>query len=354
MKPSNIDSATGLPKGGFGIGTYSDGTRHFAGLVRSDGGVVELSESFHDTHVIFDDWERNFDYLVNVNANAHAAFSLDALRPLPPLGHPNLLCAASNYKQHVAEMMTKNACYQHLRRPGESDEGFFQRNYAYMEVRAREGMPYMWTALHSALVGANDDLLLPHIGEQHDWELELAVVVARSARHATPEEGKRMIAGYVMVNDIGSIDTARRTDIHFEFDWIGKNQPGFKIAGPFVVPSAFVPSLDDMHISLKLNGEVMQDWPTSDMIFKPGQFVAYASDRVRLMPGDVLLTGSPPGNGAHHGRFLKHDDVIDSEITFLGRQKNHCRREEIGTRKPAYPLSKNATQAGLLARTAGH
>ena len=80
----------------------------------------------------------------------------------------------------------------------------------------------------------------------------------------------------------------------------------------------------------------MQDWPTDDMIFKPAQFISYLSERVRLVPGDLLFLGSPPGNGKHHGRFLQDGDVIDSEITYLGSQRNRCVAEDLQGRKPHF------------------
>jgi 2-keto-4-pentenoate hydratase/2-oxohepta-3-ene-1,7-dioic acid hydratase in catechol pathway len=238
-------------------------------------------------------------------------------------------------------MLTKNKFNQHNRLPGESDEDFFKRNYEAMEVRAREGTPFFWTGLHSSLAGANDDLVLPYLGDQPDWELELGVIVGKSMRYATVAEAEKMVAGYVMVNDIGTVDIFRRTDIHFGYDWVGKHQPGFKIAGPFIVPAAFIDLSKDVRIKLKVNGDVMQDWPVSDMIFGVPQFLAYASERINLVPGDLLITGSPPGNGAHHGRFLQPGDVVDSEITFLGRQRNVCRKEEMNGRKPVFGHWKN-------------
>lgn len=117
---------------------------------------------------------------------------------------------------------------------------------------------------------------------------------------------------------------------------MGKHQPTFKPAGPFVVPAQFFTLDDTIRTTLKVNGQVMQDWPTGDMIFDPAQFVAYASEHVRLTPGDIVFMGSPPGNGKHHGRFLHDGDVIDSEITYLGRQRNRCVAEDLQGRKPHF------------------
>lgn len=332
----DIAAETGLRHGSFGIGTFLVEGRRIPALVHSDGRVADLSGKYHDTHEIFDDWARNFDALVDIAAKVGATqFSLSELKALPPLAHPNLLCAGANYKTHVAQMLTKNKFNQHNRLPEESDEAFYQRNYEMMERRAKEGTPFLWTGLHSSLAGANDDLVLPVLGEQPDWELELGLVIGKSERHVSVANAKQLIAGYVMVNDVGTVDLFRRTDIPWGYDWISKHQPTFKVAGPFVVPTQFISSIEDVKIRLSVNGEVMQNWPANDMIFGPEKLVAYASERVRLMPGDVVITGSPPGNGMHHGRFLRDGDLIESEITFLGRQRNRC----VAEKRPAQPLA---------------
>jgi 2,4-diketo-3-deoxy-L-fuconate hydrolase len=323
---NKFDAATGLRHGSFGIGTFASESRaSFPGLVQPDGTVIDLSSRYRDTHAIFDDWERSFDLLVKLRDQPTGeSYQYADLRPLPPLAHPNLLCAGANYKQHVAEMLTKNKFNQDNRLPGESDEDFFKRNYALAERRASDGIPFIWNGMHSSLAGARDDILLPVIGSQPDWELELAVVLGKGERYVAPENAGRLVAGYLIVNDLGTVDQARRSDTPWKFDWISKHQPTFKPAGPFIVPAAFVEFNDQLRINLKVNGVVKQDWPVTDMIFSIERLLAYASERVRLMPGDMLLTGSPPGNGASHGHFLKPGDIIDSEITGLGHQSNHC------------------------------
>jgi 2-keto-4-pentenoate hydratase/2-oxohepta-3-ene-1,7-dioic acid hydratase in catechol pathway len=175
-----VNPVTGLREGSFGVGTFADGSRTFPALVKSDGSTIDLSRSFRDTHELFGDWERNFDRLVDTASKQSGEFQYETLRPLAPLAHPNLLCAGANYKQHVAEMLTKNKFNQHNRLPNESDEAFFKRNYAMMEQRARDGTPFLWTALHSSLVGANDDIVLPVLGEEPDWELAIELFDGRA------------------------------------------------------------------------------------------------------------------------------------------------------------------------------
>jgi 2-keto-4-pentenoate hydratase/2-oxohepta-3-ene-1,7-dioic acid hydratase in catechol pathway len=327
---TEFSSATGLAEGSFGIGTYSKtGEKPFPGLVLPDGGVIDLSHSWYDTHAIFEDWERAFDLLVDMAAKDQGSdLRFADLVCHPCVSHPNMLCAGSNYRQHVAEMMTHNKFNQNNRKDGESDEDFFQRNLEEVDRRAREGMPFIWTGLHSSLAGANDDIILPLIGEHPDWELELGVIVGKTGRYIKPEDANDLIAGYVMINDLGTVDEFRRTDVRFQYDWISKHQPNFKMLGPFIVPKQFV-DFDQIRIELRLNDQVMQDWPVTDMIFKPEQMLSYASERVRLVPGDLLATGSPPGNGASHGnRWLRPGDVVTSQLTYLGKQTNGVVAEE--------------------------
>jgi 2,4-didehydro-3-deoxy-L-rhamnonate hydrolase len=336
-QPEGVDPATGLVRGSFGIGTYRAEGRAFPGLVQPDGTIFDLSPLYPDTHAILGEWDRALDALADLAAKGgETGIRLEDVEPLPVLSHPNMLCAGSNFRQHVAEMMTFNKFNQDQRRPGENDESFFERNLAEVDRRAREGMPFFWTGLHSSLAGANDVIPKPLVGEHLDWELEFGVVIGGTGRYLKPDETERLIAGYVMVNDIGTVDEFRRADVRWGHDWVSKHQPNFKPFGPFLVPRQFV-DRSKVQIRLKVNGETMQDWPISDMIFEPEQILSYASERIRLMPGDLLITGSPPGNGAMHGnRWLQPGDVMESEITYLGRQRNLIVAEEVGDRGPTY------------------
>ena len=112
-------------------------------------------------------------------------------------------------------------------------------------------------------------------------------------------------------------------------DFTDKFQPTFKPAGPFIVPKEFV-DLDTLTITLKVNGNVMQYEGLDDMVFPMSYLVGYASSRFRLVPGDLVLSGSPAGNAAiHGGAWLKAGDVMEAELTYLGRQRNHCVDEQL-------------------------
>jgi 2-keto-4-pentenoate hydratase/2-oxohepta-3-ene-1,7-dioic acid hydratase in catechol pathway len=94
--------------------------------------------------------------------------------------------------------------------------------------------------------------------------------------------------------------------------------------GPFIVPAAFVSDPMRLQITLKLNGDVMQDESTADMIFDIARQVEYLSSRMQLWPGDVVCTGSPAGNGAHYGRYLRDGDVMEGTIAEIGTIRNPC------------------------------
>ena len=310
-------------------------------LVKPTGELIDISEKFPDTQSIYGDWDRSFDVLNDINAReSHSGLSCGDVKFLPPTEAPQIFGAGSNYRKHAAEMYTYNEGeYQKARAEGESDEEFFKRNLEFVENKRAKGMPFIWLATHGCLIGAYDDVRLPQVGTQHDWEAELCLVLAgNSPRYMNPDEAANAIAGYTIINDMHTCELFSRDDIKWNADWIAKHSPSFKPVGPYVVPRQFVPNLDGMVIKLWVNEEIKQDWPANDMIFSPEQYVAYASERLPILPGDLLMTGSPPGNGGVHGQFLKPGDVIDIEISGLGRQHNNVIAEETGGRKPFFGL----------------
>jgi 2,4-didehydro-3-deoxy-L-rhamnonate hydrolase len=165
--------------------------------------------------------------------------------------------------------------------------------------------------------------VIPHVTEQCDWELELAAVIGRPSRYLTRASALDFVAGYTIVNDITMRDRIYPSgDSSRGADWLAcKGSPTFLPVGPIVVPARFVADPMDLTITLLLNGEVMQNASTSDMIYDLPRLLEHASTCARLDPGDILLTGSPAGNGVHHGRFLRTGDVMDGQITGLGAQR---------------------------------
>jgi 2-keto-4-pentenoate hydratase/2-oxohepta-3-ene-1,7-dioic acid hydratase in catechol pathway len=169
-------------------------------------------------------------------------------------------------------------------------------------------------------------VVLPRNVMKPDWELELGVVIGRRARHVAPEQAMEHVAGYAIVNDITAREHIFRRDAGaIGADWLsGKCFPTFLPFGPLLVPRRFVPDPYALKIQLAVNGKLYQDESTRDMLIGIEQQIAYLSDRVELQPGDLICTGSPYGNGAAFGVFLKPGDVMEGSITGLGRQRNPC------------------------------
>jgi 2-keto-4-pentenoate hydratase/2-oxohepta-3-ene-1,7-dioic acid hydratase in catechol pathway len=195
-----------------------------------------------------------------------------------------------------------------------------------MDERARTGTPYIFAGLPSALTGPHDDIVLPDRGENHDWELELAAVIGKPARNLTRENALDHVAGYTICNDITTRSLVYRGDLKaIGSDWFAaKNAATFLPTGPYLVPAKFVADPANLRVTLRHNGITRQDESSADMLFDLQAILAYATEVTELRPGDLVLTGSPAGNGMHWGVFLAEGDLIEGEISGLGVQRNHC------------------------------
>ena len=326
----------------FGLGTFSaEGSPPFPGIVMGTR-VIRLSDLAEGERAGFaapdsmlqfiEGWDSNFAALNSIVASGGPrgakAINLGACRVHLPWRPRQIFCSGANYRKHVIDLIVDRGSgnLQHL----DKDQRLAHA-IALMDERERSGKPFVFTALPTALAGATDDLVLPYEMQEPDWELELAVVVAKPARRVPVERALEHVAGYTIANDISARDFAERPDVKgMGLDWLAsKSAPGFKIIGPFITPAAFASPPDRMRICLKLNGRTMQDEATSDMIFPVERLVSYISHCAQLLPGDIILTGSPAGNGTHYQRFLRHGDVMDGAIEgLIGTQHVRCVLEE--------------------------
>ncbi len=238
-----------------------------------------------------------------------------------PVEPRQVLQAGANYREHVIELVAAGLTQNTDRTPDEA------RAFAakMMDDRAANGEPYFFIGLPACVVGDDVPLVLPAYSEVHDWELELAVVIGREAFQVSREDALDHVAGYTIVNDITTRDLVFRADMkEIGTDWYrSKNAPGFLPTGPFLVPAPFVDG-GNLAVRLDLNGELKQDGSTSDLLFGIAALIAGASETMPLLPGDLLLTGSPPGNGQHWKRFLRAGDVMTGSIEGLGTQVVRC------------------------------
>ena len=247
---------------------------------------------------------------------------LSSLSPAAPFVPNQIFQSGANYRSHVIQLMAAAAA-----EAGENDlDDVRSRAAEAMDERVRSGTPYVFLGLPSAVCGPQDDVILPPTGTKHDWELELGVVIGAYAYLVDRDHAMDCVAGYVIVNDLTTRDRIFRPDIpSLGTDWLaGKNAPTFLPLGPWFTPAQFVADPMDLRIRLSLNGKMMQDETTAGMIFDIPRLIEHVSAITPLRPGDLLLTGSPAGNGAHYGRYLRPGDVMESTITGLGTQRNRC------------------------------
>lgn len=239
-----------------------------------------------------------------------------------PVMPRQVLQAGANYRTHVVQLIMAGLG----RGDAEIDQETLRaRAEAAMDARAGSGRAFIFLGLPSCVVGVDEPLVLPAYSVEHDWELELAAVIGREAFRVSREEALDHVAGYTIVNDISTRDLLFPDGAGaMGADWYrAKNAPGFLPTGPFLVPASFVdPS--DTRVRLDLNGRTMQDATTAELLFDVAAIVSDASQTTPLLPGDLILTGSPAGNGQHWKRFLQDGDVMTGQISHLGTQIVRC------------------------------
>ncbi|WP_273486372.1 fumarylacetoacetate hydrolase family protein [Lentibacter algarum] len=204
-------------------------------------------------------------------------------------------------------------------------ETFYAIGLNYAQHAAEAGMeppkePILFNKSASCLAGPNDPLTLPKGSEKSDWEVELGVVIGKRAQNVSVEEALSYVAGYCVINDVSE----RAYQIERGGQWTkGKSAPGFGPVGPYLVTADEVPDPQALGLRLSLNGEMVQDNFTSDMIFSVAEIISHMSEFMALVPGDVIATGTPEGvgMGMKPQRFLRVGDVMELEIDGLGSQR---------------------------------
>ncbi len=180
--------------------------------------------------------------------------------------------------------------------------------------------PIVFNKAITSIQGPNDNVTLPEGSEQMDWEVELAVVIGTIARRVPKEKALDYVAGYCLANDLSE----RHWQIHRGGQWVkGKSFDTFGPLGPCLVTTDEVPNPQALPVSLKVNGVLRQNSSTSDMIFPVAEIIAHLSLFMTLLPGDVIVTGTPEGVGLGQKPpvFLKRGDVMDLDGGILGSQR---------------------------------
>jgi acylpyruvate hydrolase len=182
--------------------------------------------------------------------------------------------------------------------------------------------PTLFAKYSRALLGPEDDIVLPAGSAKVDWEAELGVVVGREVRHAGEDEAREAIGGYTVVNDISMRDWQARTR-----QWLsGKTFEASTPVGPALVTPDEIDDPDDLRVSCAVDGELVQDSSTSDLVFGPAALISYISTIITLVPGDLIVTGTPAGIGAARKppRFLAPGQVVTTTVAQVGELVNTC------------------------------
>ncbi|CAO5236261.1 fumarylacetoacetate hydrolase family protein [Frankia sp. AgKG'84/4] len=313
---------------GHALGRFDDGAGAFTGLAVGDR-VLRLADDSlvkgPATYLaLLEDWATVSAALPRLAAQAGPGDGLPIgdLEVLAPVEPRQIFQAGANYRSHVAQIIVSGREPDDLR----SDEELRQAAEQVMDEKVRRGNPFVFAGLPTAICGPDHDVLLPPESSQIDWETELAVVIGARAHRVPAQRAMDHVAGYTVCNDVSARDLQFTPENRvLGGDWIrAKNRPTFLPTGPFLVPAEQIPDHRQLRITFDLNGERMQDDVPASMLFDVPSLIAAVSAATTLLPGDLLLTGSPAGNGGHWRRWLQPGDVMEAAIAGLGGHRNRC------------------------------
>ncbi len=235
-----------------------------------------------------------------------ACLETSSVNLLVPEPKPNkIILLAGNYSAHIEEG------------GGRAEER--SRTFPYCFIKPPS----------TTLTNPGDPIRIPAISpDEIDWEIELGVVMGRECKGVSETDALSYVAGYTVVNDISDRNfkpnperTEREKDSYF--DWLhGKWHDTFCPVGPCVLPADEVADPQELHLTLKVNGEIEQDSPATGMIFPVAAIIAFISSFVTLEPGDIISTGTPDGVGKAKGKFLHPGDEVEAIISQIGSLRN--------------------------------
>lgn len=258
-----------------------------------DDGAVETGEAGLVDLLSRPDWR---GHAASATGRRH---DLAELSYAPLVARPEkIVCVGLNYRTHILEM-----------------------------GRELPEHPTLFAKYSRSLIGANDDIVLPTVSKAVDWEAELGVVIGSPVRHATEAQAAEAIAGYTVVNDISARDHQNRT-----LQWLqGKTFESSTPVGPWLVTSEPASGAPASHrLTCEVDGELVQEADTGDLVFTPAALVSYISSIITLVPGDLIATGTPGGVGhaCRPPRYLTSGAEVITRIEGIGKCRNICRDEK--------------------------
>jgi 2-keto-4-pentenoate hydratase/2-oxohepta-3-ene-1,7-dioic acid hydratase in catechol pathway len=276
--------------------SYALGGKETWGVVVGDG-VADLGKA--TKHATLLDFIASPDYArrEEIVKGKAAEAKLADIRYLPVITRPEkIVCLIRNYMDHHKEVVAAGL------------------------KRELSSFPPIFLRVWRSQIGHNEPIIRPRVSEQLDWEGELAVIIGKAGRHIAEKDAMSHIAGYSVYNDA----SIREWQFHAAAICAGKNFVGTGPFGPWMVTPEEIPDVNNLDLEVRLNGKVMQKSNTSNLIFKIPTIINYCSTIFDLVPGDVLITGTPGGVGWSRKPplFMKHGDVVEVEFEKVGLLRN--------------------------------
>lgn len=267
-----------------------------AGRLQGDR-VVELA--FPDVATLLREAvKEERDWRLLAESRGTREYDLESVLIAPIVAKPTkTFCVGLNYLSHVTEMGRETPKY-----------------------------PTLFAKFPCAFVGSRDDILLPALSDRVDWEAEVGVIIGSPTRYARGKDASRAIAGYTVANDVTARDWQRRTKQFLQGKTFDRTTP----IGPVLVSADELEDVNDLELRCTLDGEVMQEARTSDLLFDQFDLVEYASQICTLEPGDIILTGTPGGvgDGRQPPVYLQEGQVLETFVEGVGMLRNRCVKEE--------------------------
>jgi 2,4-didehydro-3-deoxy-L-rhamnonate hydrolase len=306
---------------GLRIGALEDGGRRRTVLIADDGIRfldTAVADAPDDVRQLIAGWERWAEPVRDAARAGRPALAVDEARWLAPVNPRKLLCVGANYHDHIAEMDAALGLHT-----------------------PPAPFPYTFLKPPTALTGSGRPVPHPAYGHKLDWEVELAVVIG----NPTPALGPApldAVFGYTIINDLSLRDFLPFPHALGLDALVSKGFDGAAPMGPWITLAADVPDPSDLPIRLSVNGEIMQNGSTSQMVFDVPALVAHYARVLTLEPGDVIATGTPAGVGAarHPPRFLAPGDQIEARIGGLGTLRTTIAEPGPGDRFPSAPATR--------------
>jgi 2-keto-4-pentenoate hydratase/2-oxohepta-3-ene-1,7-dioic acid hydratase in catechol pathway len=293
--------------------TYSKDEKISCGVLKGDG-LVELKQTQQgdfNLKTMIDILNGGLDMLKEIEkivAQADNIISLNSVKLLAPIPRPaKVIGLAGNYAEHIKEAGLKLGLSQSPR---------------------LTTVPRPFIMPSTVVIGPGDEIQWPDYSKTIDYEIELGVVIGSKAKYVTADKALSHVAGFMIVNDISArsvtFSRGRQKRPWDEFyDWlIGKWADGFFPTGPFIATFDEIDNVQNLNMTLKVNGKVRQQSNTSRMIYPAADIIEFLSHIMTFEPGDVIATGTPAGVGMATGDYLKAGDTIEATIDGLGTLTN--------------------------------